>query len=150
MARKLQIVVTHGKKKLYEQEADYWCSIGSKGEGMNMKLSWKNGIAVTVLILALMSLGKYAMYELTGAASRLRNSVGKTIVLPQVTYRVLGKDVTIGERQGVLQSVSYKWNDKFGFFDLKVDYASASAGLSPSEARRVTIRDTNKVQEDTL
>ena len=114
---------------------------------MNKKLRWKIGVAV--LVLPLFSLGKYAMYELTGAASRLRNSVGKTIVLPQQTYRVLGKDVTIGERQGVLQSVSYRWNDSFGFFDLKVHYASGSSGLSPSEARRVTIRDPNKVQEDT-
>jgi hypothetical protein len=89
-----------------------------------------------------MSLVKFALYEQQDRAPRLRQAVGKTVEVPEQVWRVLGGEVRTGPDRGTLTYVGYRYNDKWGFFDLEVHLEGESGvwtGLSPSEARRVEV-----------
>jgi hypothetical protein len=61
---------------------------------MKKKLNWKLSIAIFAIALPMFSLVKYFMYELSGAAPHLRNSIGKSVIIPQQKYTVNGKTIT--------------------------------------------------------
>lgn len=109
-----------------------------------MKKKTKLICVLVVLILPVMSLGKYALYELSGAASTLRSSIGKTVVVPKQEFNVLGRTITSGPLTGTLEEVNYRWNDSSGFFDLKVVCSGGSTSLSPFEAMDVKVLDSKQ------
>ncbi len=116
---------------------------------MKRKLNWKLSIAIFAIALPMISLVKYSMYELSGAAPHLRNSIGKGVILPQQKYTVNWKTITSGPHKGTLEKVSYRWNEKIGFFDLYVDYSGGSTGLSPLNAMKVRKWNPNNFLEAT-
>lgn len=106
---------------------------------MKKKLNWKLSIAIFAIALPMISLVKYSMYELSGAAPHLRNSIGKGVIIPQQKYTVNGKTITSDPDEGTLEKVSYRWNGKIGFFDLYIKYSGGGTGLSPLNAMKVRI-----------
>ena len=106
---------------------------------MKKKLNWKLSIAIFAIALPMISLVKYSMYELSGAAPHLRNSIGKGVIIPQQKYTVNWKTITLGPHEGTLEKVSYRWNGKIGFFDLYVEYSGGGKSLSPLYAMKVRI-----------
>jgi hypothetical protein len=84
-----------------------------------------------LLVLGLFSLGKLAWYEAAGAAD-VRAAVGKQVTL-RLPVGVSSFNARDGIVRGELLSARYRFNDKFGFFDLEVRVGGLTTGLSPSE-----------------
>jgi len=109
--------------------------------GMTNKKALKIFIIVFLTMIAVSPLLKYCMYELSGTTSKLRNAIGKEVVLQQLTW-------TIKERKGILTEAKYRWNDTWGFFDLRVSLSYTGenigghlrTGLSPQEAMNVKVK----------
>ena len=110
---------------------------------MKKKLNWKIGLGVVVLGFTLMSLGKLALYEVSGAAPKLRKAIGSEVKLPDA---VGARGLLDKEPVGVVD-VRYRWNDKVGFFDLCLKYDHGETGLSPFEAMKVEVVETSKVSD---
>jgi hypothetical protein len=113
-------------------------------QSVRIKHDWKRIVGVAVVVTAVValpgvSLVKYAMYELSGAAPTLRNSVGKRVILPKQEWEIRSRTVTTGLDECILEQVSYRWNDKLGFFDLVVGWSDGVTGLSPFEAMEVKV-----------
>ena len=117
---------------------------------MTKKLNWKIGLGAIVLILVLMSLGKLALYEFSGAAPKLREAIGSEVRLPD---SILGARALMDAKPVVVEGVKYRWNDKVGFFDLSLKYDQGETGLSPFEAMKISVvkgsdAETTKSEQD--
>ena len=108
---------------------------------MKKKLNWKIGLGAVVLGLPLMSLGKLALYEVSGAAPKLRKAIGSEVKLPDA---VLGARGLLDKEPVGVVDVRYRWNDKVGFFDLSLKYDQGQTGLSPFEAMKVEVVGISK------
>jgi len=111
---------------------------------MKKKLNWKLSNVIFAIALPMISLVKYSMYEFSGAAPHLRNSIGRGVIIPQQKYTVNWKTITFDPDEGTLEKVSYRWNAKIGFFDLYVKYSGGGTGLSPLNAMKVRIMETKE------
>lgn len=109
---------------------------GKTQNQMKKKPNWKIRLAAAVLGLALISLGKLAIYEFSGAAPKLREAIGSEVRLPD---SVLGASALLDPKPVVVESVRYRWNDKVGFFDLSLKYDQGGTGLSPFEAMKISV-----------
>jgi len=111
-----------------------------KVKKINLKLF---AIIITFVLIIIMPLSKYALYELSGAAPKLRESIGQKVILPQQKYSINWTTHIIKPYEGELKSVAYRWNyDHIGFFDLSVEVDGCSMGLSPFEAMNVKIESS--------
>ena len=109
---------------------------------MKKKPNWKIGLGASVLILVLMSLGKLALYELSGAAPKLRKAIGSELRLPD---SVLGARGLLDKEP--VNDVRYRGNDRVGIFDLSLKYDHGETGLSPFEAMKVEVVETSKAND---
>ena len=91
------------------------------------------GLILGLVALASLSLIKLAWYELNPQLDVIRGCVGK-----EVTFV---SDNPLEGVQGILTTAHYEWDDKWGFFFLRIDVSGDRGGIStylgPSELWRV-------------
>ena len=100
---------------------------------IRLKLLCFLGAVVLICPIVLPTAVKWAAYKAAGVSS-VQSAIGH-----QVTLHRDGKSW-----EGTLTQADYRWNDKWGFFDLAIEIEGRgfiSAGLEPAELSDLIVED---------